>query len=102
MKQRSKNHHQLRWWDYGMELRIVPRRPSMKDPPTPLLGFGEQVTAQRLRLLSALCYIGTTNVMKQESQIEYLIERLTPKLDGQRIEEVSRAYEVAADAHSSQ
>ena len=48
-----------------------------------------------------LCYIGT-DVMNRESQIEYLIERLTPKLDGQQIQRVNRAYEVAADAHSNQ
>jgi len=40
--------------------------------------------------------------MNRESQIEYLIERLTPKLDGQQIQRVNRAYEVAADAHSNQ
>jgi len=40
--------------------------------------------------------------MNRESQIEYLIERLTPNLDGQEIQEVNRAYEVAADAHSNQ
>src|SRR5262245_12466538 len=40
--------------------------------------------------------------MNRESQIEYLIERLTPKLDGQQVQRVNRAYEVAADAHSNQ
>jgi len=40
--------------------------------------------------------------MNRESQIEYLIERLTPNLDGQEVQEVNRAYEVAADAHSNQ
>jgi GTP diphosphokinase / guanosine-3',5'-bis(diphosphate) 3'-diphosphatase len=40
--------------------------------------------------------------MNQESQIQYLIERLTPQLDARHIADVNRAYEVAADAHSGQ
>lgn len=54
-----------------------------------------------MRRLGALCYIGT-NVMNRESQIEYLIERLTPLLDAKQLRDVNRAYEVAADAHSNQ
>lgn len=37
-----------------------------------------------------------------KSQIEYLIERLTPQLDTHQIGNVNYAYEVAADAHSNQ
>jgi len=40
--------------------------------------------------------------MNQESQIQYLIERLTPKLNARHIADVNRAYKVAADAHSGQ
>ena len=49
-----------------------------------------------------LCYIGTTDVIDHKSQIEYLIERVRPQLDAKQIKDVNRAYEVAADAHSSQ
>jgi GTP diphosphokinase / guanosine-3',5'-bis(diphosphate) 3'-diphosphatase len=55
-----------------------------------------------IECIGVLCYIGTTKVMNQESQIGYLIERLTPELNEQQIERVNRAYEVAADAHSNQ
>jgi len=40
--------------------------------------------------------------MDHASQIEYLIERLTPELNDQQIGQVNHAYDVAADAHSGQ
>jgi GTP diphosphokinase / guanosine-3',5'-bis(diphosphate) 3'-diphosphatase len=40
--------------------------------------------------------------MADASQIEYLIERLTPQLNDQQLGQVNHAYDVAAEAHSGQ
>jgi len=49
-----------------------------------------------------LWYSEDTSAMNYELNFEYLIERVTPRLDAAQVARVYRAYEVACEAHTGQ